>query len=329
MAHRILFKTAQDFAEFVPIGKEMDSGFTKLPAQIHTAQMTFLVKEIGSAFLTELLTAYLDGTPSVAQAQAILRIQAPLANYTTYLFLPKHKLQIDSQGVRVNENQEQKDAKPFDMNQALEAYLRDAYTGIEQVLEYLEANKASYSTWASSKEYTAFSKATIRTCTELEQATGIPVTRRLFRFIKPHISRCENQLLNSILGKPLLEEILTQIQAGTVSEANQALLDIARPAVAFTALADTLSLVEVEMSDLGITVLSSAVNSLVARGKSAAPDSKIQNMASTCQKLGPEQLANLHKFIIDNAADYPLFTAPESYAGGARNTDGSGIFSAL
>lgn len=326
MAFRTLFKTFDEFIEFVPVSKQMDPEFVKLPAQIYNAQNAFISKEIGRAFFNELLDIYIDGTPSTIQMDAIYMLQAPLANYSIFLYAPKHKVTLDSQGIRVSENEKEKDAKPFDTTQALEAYLRDSYTGIEQALEFLEENKDEFPTWTSSKEYTAFSRALIRSTSELEAATGVLVTRRLFRFIKPHISRIETQQLDSILGKNLLSEILDQIQSDSISPTNKAIIDIARPAVAFTALNDAISLSEVEWSDLGITVLSNSVNSNVSRGKVAAPDQKIANLSLTCKKLGPEQLALLQKFIIDNAADYPLFVAPEVYNGGPmKNKDGSGV----
>ncbi len=326
MAFRTLFKTFEEFIEFVPLSKAMDPFFVKLPAQIYNAQNAFISKEIGREFLKELIDVFNDDTPSAIQLEAIKMLRAPLANYSIYLYAPKHKVTFDSQGIRVTENENEKDAKPFDTTQALDAYLRDAYTGIEQALEFLEQNKDQFSTWTNSKEYTAFSRAIVRSTSELELVTGVLVTRRLFRFIKPHVTRIETQQLASILGKNLLSEILDQIQSNTVSVANKAIIDIARPAVAYCALGDAISLSEVEWSDLGITVLSNSVNSNVSRGKVAAPDQKISNLSASCRKLGPEQLSMLQKFIIDNASDYPLFAAPELYNGGPfKNKDGSGV----
>jgi hypothetical protein len=174
------FNDIDQFREFVPISREVDSDFTKLPPQIATAEKQFISAEIGKEFLEVLRVAFKDDTETEFQTSARKILQRCLANFTLALFIPKHKVQVDSQGVRVTDDNDRKDAKPYDTNEAIKAFERDGWLALEELLEYLESNDEEFPTWASSVESTVFSRSFIRTCRELESVTGLRVTRRLF-----------------------------------------------------------------------------------------------------------------------------------------------------
>ncbi len=309
----IFFKTQSEFAEFVPIGMKLDPEFTKLPAQIHSALSQFVRKEIGSAFLMELHSAYDNATETIYQAEARALLQKTLANFAVALFIPKHKVQLDSSGVREVEDSDRKGAKPYDTSEAIKAYDRDGWAALEELLEYLESNRAQFPTWASSVESTLFSRSFVRTTADLEQYSGIRLSRRLFKRIKPHLSMAARAGVVPVTGAPFYEELLNQHLAGNLTPENAKLIEFIGLIVANGALKSAMALLPVEISEDGVTVAANTSNANMVRTRTAADDQLIANVANEAEKIYNEQISSLLGFLQTNAQSYPLFIASGAY----------------
>ena len=307
------FKTFDEFKEFVPVSMQLDPELKKLLPQSHIAESQYLVPEIGSAFIEELRTAYDNSTETIFQSTARASIQALLANFTIALFIPKHKIQVDSQGIRVTENESNKDAKPHDTAEGIKAYERDGWILLENLMVYLESNAAQFPTWAASAESTIFSKTLIKTTKDLEDYSGIRVSRRLFKKIKPHILRHETTTLVAITGLPLYNEWLNQLKSNSGSPANAVVLPEAMYLVCHGALNDSLTTLDVEIGDDGITVASNTSNSNMVKNRVAASDQRIVNITNHCERIFEQYRASLLSTLQSNFSSYPLFVSNGAY----------------
>jgi hypothetical protein len=325
------FNDIDQLKEFVPVSREVDSDFTKLPPQIAIAEKQYISGEIGKEFLEELRLAFTDETETEFQTSARKILQRSLANFTVALFVPKHKVQIDSQGVRVTDDNDRKDAKPYDTNEAIKAFERDGWLALEELLEYLEDNDSEFPTWSSSVESTVFSKSFIRTCRELESVTGLRVTRRLFKKIKPHISRHERSTITSITGSEQFDLFLSQYADGSYEYGTREVLPEIQSIIGHGALRDALALLPVEISEEGITVSGNTSNTNMVRSKTAANDTQLNAMKRQMDLIFEESKGSLSRFLHANPDSFPAFASSSAYTQGRTgngfdNPEGTSVF---
>ena len=325
------FNDIDQFREFVPVSREVDSEFTKLPPQIAIAEKQFISGEIGKVFLEELRLAFSQDNETEYQSSARRILQRCLANFTLALFIPKHKVQIDSQGVRVTDDNDRKDAKPYDTNEAIKAFERDGWLALEELLEYLESNDAEFPTWSSSIESTVFSKSFIRTCRELESVTGLRVTRRLFKKIKPHISRHERSTVVSITGLEQFNSFLSQYADGSYEEGTNEVLPEIQSIIGHGSLRDALALLPVEISEEGITVSGNTSNTNMVRSKTAANDNQLHAMKQQMNLIFEESKGSLSRILHASPELYTAFASSSAYApdnkgNGFDNPEGTSVF---
>lgn len=325
------FTDIDQFKEFVPISREVDSNFTKLPPQIAIAEKQYISGEIGKEFMEELRVAFTDETETEFQTAARKILQRCLANFTVALFIPKHKVQVDSQGIRVTDDNDRKDAKPYDTNEAIKAFDRDGWLALEELLEYLEDNDQEFETWSSSPESTVFSKSFIPTCRELESITGLRVTRRLFKKIKPHISRHERSTVISITGSEQFNLFLDQYAGNVYEDGTREVLPEIQSIIGHGALRDALAMLPVEISEEGITVSGNTSNSNMVRSKTAANDNQLKEMKNQLDLIFTESKGSLYNILHSFPDLYPAFAAssaytPDNKGNGFENPDGTSVF---
>jgi hypothetical protein len=325
------FTDIDQFKEFVPISREVDSDFTKLPPQIAIAEKQYISGEIGKAFLDELRLAFTDDDETEFQTAARKILQRCLANFTVALFIPKHKVQIDSQGVRVTDDNDRKDAKPYDTNESIKAFERDGWAALEELLEYLEENQTEFQTWSESPESTLFKRSFIRTCRELENATGLRVSRRLFKKIKPHIARHERSTIISITGIEQSTLFIGQFVSGDYEPGTELAIPEIQSIVGNGALCDALTLLPVEFSEEGITVSGNTSNSNMVRSKTAANDTQLKEMKLQLNLIFEESKGALSKVLHTYVDLFPVFAAspaysPDTTGNGFDNPEGTSVF---
>jgi hypothetical protein len=258
-------------------------------------------------------------------------LQRCLANFTVALFIPKHKVQIDTQGVRVTDDNDRKDAKPYDTNESIKAFERDGWAALEEFLEYLESNSSKFSMWAASKEATFFKNSFIRTCNDLENTTGLRVSRRLFKKIKPHINRHERSSVASITGKEQFDLFLEEFLAGEYEPGTEDLIPEIQSIIGHGALHDALALLPVDISEEGITVAGNTSNTNMVRSKTAANDAQLKEMKNQMSLIFEQSKGSLSKALHNNPDLYPAFASSTAYSpdhkgNGFENPDGTSVF---
>lgn len=309
-----LINNISDFEKYVPISKQLDPLFIKLPTQISIAEQKYIVKEIGKSLFSELDSEYNAGSyPNAAREEAVKLIQKALSNFTTALFIPKHKVQIDANGIRVINSDERQDAKPFDTYEAIRSYERDGWIALEECLEFIESNSSDFPTWVASPESTIFSHSFIKTTFDFEAVTGMQISRRLFKKIKPYITTYERDSIKAKTGKELFDELIGQLVSNSVTDLNKELIEPIRYVVAHGALARAISMAAVELNDEGLTVAAPTSTTNMVKPRAAASERSMENIVATCKEVFTEQIGILVKILQENADDYPLFKSSSAY----------------
>ena len=118
--------------------------------------------------------------------------------------------------------------------------------------------------------------------------------------IKPYISIAEKIWLIPVIGLPLYEELLEQVNTNTLTEENSTLYLMLAPYISFAVIYESAPFLMYHFSDVGVT-----------RGKSDNSDSITINEAnfiSTRLRSTLETLkSNFKKWLDDHSDSYPLY----------------------
>ena len=132
--------------------------------------------------------------------------------------------------------------------------------------------------------------------------------------IKPYISIAEKIWLIPVIGLPLYEELLDQVNTNTLTEENSTLYLMLAPYISFAVIYESAPFLMYHFSDVGVT-----------RGKSDNSDSITINEAnfiSTRLRSTLETLkSNFKKWLDDHSDSYPLYKPDNCSCDNSECTD--------
>ena len=132
--------------------------------------------------------------------------------------------------------------------------------------------------------------------------------------IKPYISIAEKIWLIPVIGLPLYEELLEQVNTNTLTEENSTLYLMLAPYISFAVIYESAPFLMYHFSDVGVT-----------RGKSDNSDSITINEAnfiSTRLRSTLETLkSNFKKWLDDHSDSYPLYEPDNCSCDNSECTD--------
>ena len=120
--------------------------------------------------------------------------------------------------------------------------------------------------------------------------------------IKPYFHVAEKLWIEPIIGTPLYEELLDEVEKNEVTPENATLLLNIYPLLAFAIVYESLPFVGYHLSQVGITKGKSENSEPVSINDVNYISTQLRNQCETMKKL-------LKKFLDDNAEHYPLYYA--------------------
>ena len=120
--------------------------------------------------------------------------------------------------------------------------------------------------------------------------------------IKPYFHVAEKLWIEPIIGMPLYEELLDEVEKNEVTPENATLLLNIYPLLAFAIVYESLPFVGYHLSQVGITKGKSENSEPVSINDVNYISSQLRNQCETMKKL-------LKKFLDENAEHYPLYYA--------------------
>ena len=120
--------------------------------------------------------------------------------------------------------------------------------------------------------------------------------------IKPYFHVAEKLWIEPIIGMPLYEELLDEVEKDEVSPENATLLLNIYPLLAFAITYESLPFVGYHLSQVGITKGKSEISEPVSINDVNYISTQLRNQCETMKKL-------LKKFLDENAEHYPLYYA--------------------
>lgn len=120
--------------------------------------------------------------------------------------------------------------------------------------------------------------------------------------IKPYFHVAEKLWIEPIIGMPLYEELLDEVEKNEVTPENATLLLNIYPLLAFAITYESLPFVGYHLSQVGITKGKSEISEPVSINDVNYISTQLRNQCETMKKL-------LKKFLDENAEHYPLYYA--------------------
>lgn len=251
----------------------------------------------------------------VPKYQAILPyIQRPLINFAYYVGADEMGLHITDAGMQIISDETHKQAFQWQVEAVKTAWLTKAHLFTEELLIFLESNKADYPEWANSAAYTERIDSLLYTARQFNDAFFIKNSRRLFLALKPIIRSIELKYARPTLSGDYYSDLIEDLQAGHPDADDNAILTMIRPAIAKLSMAEAITRFSIEVFPEGVYAnLASSFGTIAAKN----PSNKLDK-AMVIERLtadGNAEFQAVQKYLDANASDtkYPLYFQSSRY----------------
>lgn len=297
-----LFKTTDEIKNFLPVNLTFQ--FKDILPFLNEVERDYIIPAISQDQYNNLHTAYQTSSTDADQDALLAKIRVPLASFAYMLWIPWGQVQINSSGIQISVSENMKTAFAWQIENLERSASKSGFSGLEALLEFLETNKATYTLWAASDSYTESKEHFINTAKEFSDACDLKVTRRTYMLVKSMMSRLEKTVIKNTIGSDTYDSIKAQILSGSISSSNEELLDLIRPAVANLTLAKALTILSIQVDELGISVLSTPVTNASAKINTPANANHLSSLQKQCQTEGESFLQQLETKVNEDDEDY-------------------------
>ncbi len=227
-----IFKSIADVKEYITV--DISSDYSVIAPYINQAEK--YVRDITGDALFDLLITYVQSSGTEPELEALLPYcQLPLANFGYLLGVAKLNVNVGNTGITVTSTQNLTPANEWrikDLKESLELSGNDA---LEQLIKFLENNKADYPTWESSDAYSFQRNFFVDNATDFFETIYKKITRMEYLIIREYLVLAEVDVKEAVC-KELFDELKTQVLADTVTADNEILLTYIKPAVCYFSL---------------------------------------------------------------------------------------------
>lgn len=220
-----IFTTTDEVRKYCSIGR--DTQFEDIQSKLNRASRKFVVPEIGKALAASMETYYNGGSPDTTDDTSnglLVRLQEAVANIGMLLYIPEGNVQVGSDGLNQNTNEDSGPAPWWAVKDLMRSYAQTGEEALDDVLDYMEANASSFTNWTSSDERAAFKDNLVQTTAEFNEHHNIFHSRRTFKALAPIMKEVEDLYLEQHLGSDTLDYFKTLSSPSAVEKKAQELL---------------------------------------------------------------------------------------------------------
>ncbi|AWW32443.1 hypothetical protein DN752_21110 [Echinicola strongylocentroti] len=275
--------------------------------EVEMQELTFYLSE---GLLAEIIAEKNAGTytPRIEKiAEYVIAAEASLA---VYKGAPEIEVMISDNGINRSETQDEKTAYGGQIKRLRNLAANRAYMALDTVLRTLEAYEQDYPEWQNAGYYALKGGMFIRSVNDFEKSgENIKGSALTFQALVPIMKDIQEQRIMAAMPMAMYEEILTQLDTGTLTTDNKYLLaKYLKPAIAKLTIQEALTALAVDVDAQGIQI-----NQLELAGDSrtqkSASMSAIEKKAWSVRGRGEFYLSNMKEYLNENASDskYPLW----------------------
>ncbi len=297
-----LVKTNDELKLVVAVGKNLS--IVSIQPYLASAERDFVLPALGATLLTELSVYYNGPNSGTATLDALLPyVQAVIINigYGNYVE-GVGTIQVSDAGITSAVGEKEKTPFKWQVDQTKAYHITEGLKAVDALLAFLEANKADYTSWSSSAQYTLQKSTLLHTTAQLDETYPIQGSRQVFLLLKPAIAYVEQTTITELLSDTLYDSLITKLRAGDpYTPIEQKVVKLCQQATAWLAVRNSLPLLLAKFSTLGI--VRPGVESVTESGDSKTPADLaiIQRQQLAADNMAKEILTRLRKYLTANA----------------------------
>jgi hypothetical protein len=295
------------------LAADANTQIATLAPYIAEAERRYIVPLLGNELYVALKEELEETTPAARFTDLLPCVQRPLAHYSYYLAFPHLIANLGEKGLRVAQTDSSYSAPKWMHDQVAASLLQNADAAADALLEYLEEEADTWPEWVAGEGYTLGEGLLLHSVELADRYIDISGSRRIFLKLKKYIAAVERKVIRARICQDEYDELATALKDGTLTEEQESLLDMIRPAVAKMALHQALPGMRVQITPDGVYMLGSNDGTV---SKAAAGKDELAAYRETLRTgfSGYESdLEELEQFINDNIDDYPLIKASPCY----------------
>jgi len=266
-----------------------------LKPYLFDSEVMFIRPAISREFLATLGTK-LDSTEELWKT-ALLLTRKPLVLYALYLAIDEIGVSLSGQGVQVATSPTNSPAPQYKVMNSKQNLMSRANAALDDLLELLELNKATFTTYQGSD-----TDLFIHNAADFSNYVDIRGSRRVFLAMIPIIRSIESKYIKSILSDGLFAKLKAAMQGSSaLSEDYKSLLQLIKPALAHLAMARSLDDISIDVLDWGVFANAESTFTNIMT-KQTANRERILAMQAANQLDGDSELKSLQIFLDNNAS---------------------------
>jgi len=310
----MLITSIAEIKRFVAINITLD--IVSIEPYIKLAERNYIKPILGTVLYDKLVAEYESSASSSASGilDALLEQTQWALSYLAVWEYVKHvgSAQISDAGITETATGDQKAARKWVNDQVEQSHGATAMQQLDQLLLYLEDNRTDYPDWESSGNFTLYFDCVTNSTKVFEEYYAIGNSRRVFLALKPAIRTAERQAIKPLIGASLYALLLSQVKAASLTPANLALLPYVQEASVYLALQQAIPQLAVKITERGLVLDGSEGTLEQNYTQKPAESMKIGALMRDIGLQVERSVNALTVFLNDNAADYPLYTVPNS-----------------
>jgi hypothetical protein len=232
-----LFTTFAEFKDYV--GGRVNQSLTlkSLEATIYETARRHIVP-----FLTKAQYDRLVAGAGLSSSETTLLdyVKRPLALLTMYEYSKVAAIEVGESGMHRIESESRKSAYRYQEREYKEDALVKGYNALEEMLDYLTTNNASFTAWRASDEGMLHRTTLLNYASTFRALTQPDCDRYTYECIRPIIMEVQQFGVEALLPESYWTAFMVKYLAGTMSDAEKIVLKYMRQSIAHHAIAEAI-----------------------------------------------------------------------------------------
>lgn len=300
--------------------------FSLFDGALRVAERDYLKPLLGDAEYANQVAA--AGSAAGTDLALYNELKYGLAHITVYLAIPDLDIDITTHGLNVSKSDTHAPASQKRVENLQLSQLSKAMSEFDGLLSWLEANKTTYTDWASGSGYTEFKQGFVNTTAQFQEFVDIGSSRYLFMKLRPFRTKIERTELKRVMGDALYAEVQAQIVAGSITTDNTALLPFIREAVSCRAITQGIVGLNLQLNEQGYLV-HGVQESTSMNLKKQADNNHIDGMVRQWNQDADAAFGALREYLNTNASatKYAVYFSSTLYVSATSSDPDSDKFS--
>lgn len=292
--------------------------FNSLKPDIEDVESLHIVPILGNTLYASLHASYIGNTivSDSIQEKLLFKIQKALVNIALEQYSSLAQLDFSDSGIRQIEDATFKSPKQWQIDDLREYFFMKGYRAKDELLEFLEDNKATFTTWASdSKAYTINKQFIVSDTKTFQTFYDIKNSRTTFIALQPTMKIVEMMHIMPNISPALYTRIKTQIAANNLTQDIKNILEMLQLAITQFTVASAIDSKIIEISKDGVYSRSQRTTMDSGREKTKADIADRKTAQTACLQIANATMENLRTFLNGAASNtvYPEYFASPLY----------------